>query len=54
MEEHERNYMHWDFLTIAARVMLTASLAVFVMWSGISNYVLNHAITSLMILGEYL
>ncbi len=54
MEEHERNYMHWDFLTIAVRVMLTALVAVFVMWSGISNFVLDHIITALMILGEYL
>lgn len=54
MEEHERCYLHWDCLTVAVRVMLTASLAVFVMWSGISNFVLNHVIIALMALGEYL
>lgn len=54
MEEHERCYLHWDCLTVVVRVMLTASLAVFVMWSGISNYVLNEAITGMMVLGEYL
>lgn len=54
MEEHERNYMHWDFLTIVARVMLTSLVAVFVMWSGVSNYVLDYVVTGFMVLGEYL
>ena len=54
MEEHERNYMHWDFLTIAARVILTSLVANFVMWSGVSNFILDYVITVFLVLGEYL
>lgn len=54
MEEHEHCYIHWDCVPVVARIMGTAALAVFVMWSGISNYVLNHVIASIMVLGEYI
>ena len=54
MPEHEHNYLHWDCVPGVARVMGVVGISIFLMWSGISNYVLDWAITGALTLGEYL
>lgn len=53
MERYNESCFDWWVYVIAARVMITACVALFVMWSGMGNYILDHAITYLLILGEY-
>lgn len=53
MERYNESCFDWWFYVVAIRVIFTALLALFVMWSGLGNYILDHAITDLLILGEY-
>ena len=54
MQEHEHNYLHWDCVPVVARVKGVVAISIFLMWSGISNCILDWVITGALTLEEYL